>query len=153
MNDAGGTDILAMAPDGLRFTQGADQLACMSLGPNGLLRWYARCCRTPMGNVPRNPKLYYLGVPVPAIAVPADAITAAIGAAGQMAIFPENATGNVAPTRIASLMGTMRIVRKLLAARLGGRRNAVFFDATSGAPICSPEVLSLEQRQGLLDRG
>jgi hypothetical protein len=34
----------------------------MSLGPKGLLRWYADSCRTPIGNTPRNPKLSYVGL-------------------------------------------------------------------------------------------
>ena len=82
LDSAGGTDILAMAPDALQITRGFEKMACMSLGPRGLLRWYASCCRTPLGNVLRDPKLYYLGVPVPAIAAPADAIEAVAAALG-----------------------------------------------------------------------
>lgn len=58
LDAGGGTDILAMAPDGLRITRGFEKMACMSLGTRGLLRWYASCCRTPLGNVPRDPKVY-----------------------------------------------------------------------------------------------
>ncbi|MDE2408362.1 MAG: hypothetical protein KGL91_10940 [Xanthomonadaceae bacterium] len=152
LDAAGGSDILAMAPDGLRLTRGADQLACMSLGPRGLLRWYARCCRTPMGNLPRNPKLFYLGVPVAALAAPAADVDQTYGPPGRIRINPESATGNVLPTRMASLRGTLRIVRKLLAARLAGRSRSVFFDAESGTPVRSPEVLTLEQRRELAGR-
>ncbi|MDE2382484.1 MAG: hypothetical protein KGL71_09785, partial [Xanthomonadaceae bacterium] len=134
LDAAGGSDIVAMAPDGLRFTQGLDQLACMSLGPRGLLRWYARCCRTPLGNVPRNPKLYYLGLPVAAIAESEAAVTANCGAQGHTIISPESATAAVNPTRGALLAGTLRIVTKLASARLRGRRNALLF-AADGQPI------------------
>jgi hypothetical protein len=148
LDAAGGSDIVAMAPDGLRFTQGLEQLACMSLGPRGLLRWYARCCRTPLGNVPRNPKLYYLGLPVPAIAESEVAMTASIGPQGHTRIHPESATTAVAPTKFALLTGTVRIVGNLLAARLTGKRNNVLF-TVDGQPICAPQVLTLEQRRGL----
>ena len=62
MDAAGGSDIAAMAPDAVRFTAGQEHLACMSLGPNGLLRWYADCCRTPLANLTRNPKFFYCGL-------------------------------------------------------------------------------------------
>lgn len=150
LDAAGGSDIVAMAPDGLRFTQGLDQLACMSLGPRGLLRWYARCCRTPLGNVPRNPKLYYLGLPVAAIAESEAAVTACCGAQGHTIISPESATAAVNPTRGALLAGTLRIVTKLASARLRGRRNTLLF-AADGQPIRAPQVLSLEQRRALAD--
>ncbi len=148
LDAAGGSDIVAMAPDGLRFTQGLEQLACMSLGPRGLLRWYARCCRTPLGNVPRNPKLYYLGLPVPVIAEAEAAVTARFGAQGHTIISPESATAAVNPTRGALLAGTLRIVSKLASARLRGRRNTLLF-AVDGQPIHEPQVLTLEQRRGL----
>src|SRR5690606_34164535 len=64
LDDAGGTDIVTMRPAGLRFPQGRDQLACLSLGPKGPLRWYAACCGTPVGNTSRNPAFPYVGVPV-----------------------------------------------------------------------------------------
>ncbi|MFZ2237575.1 MAG: DUF6151 family protein, partial [Dokdonella sp.] len=41
---------------------GEDELACMSLSPNGMLRWYASCCSTPIGNTPRDRNMPYVGV-------------------------------------------------------------------------------------------
>lgn len=148
LDAAGGTDIVAMAPDGLRITQGFDKMSCMSLGPRGLLRWYASCCRTPLGNIPRDPKLYYLGVPVPAIAEPAAAIDAAYGPRGRIAVSPESALGNVAASGLARFAGTLRIVANLLGARLRGRRNAVLFDA-DGLPLREPLVLDKAERDAL----
>ena len=53
----GGTDVVALRPDGLRFTAGREQVTCLSLSPKGLLRWHSACCRTPFANTPREPKL------------------------------------------------------------------------------------------------
>ena len=50
----GGSDIVAVHPRSVHFTEGQGELACMSLSPNGLLRWYARCCNTPIANTPRS---------------------------------------------------------------------------------------------------
>jgi hypothetical protein len=148
LDAAGGTDIVAMAPDGLRFTRGFDKVACLSLGPRGLLRWYASCCRTPLGNIPRDPKLYYLGVPVPAIAEPADAIDAAYGAPGRIAVNTGSATGEVKGSGLARVTGTLRIVANLLAAKLRGRRNTLLFDE-DGLPLREPQLLDKAERDAL----
>ncbi len=44
-------------PAAVRFTGGLEHLACMSLSPKGIYRWYASCCNTPVGNTPRNPAM------------------------------------------------------------------------------------------------
>src|SRR5262249_21727063 len=44
----------------LEFTEGADQVRCMRLSPKGNHRWYAECCRTPLGNT--IPWIPYVGV-------------------------------------------------------------------------------------------
>ncbi|CAA9421249.1 MAG: hypothetical protein AVDCRST_MAG51-2011 [uncultured Ramlibacter sp.] len=58
----GGTDIVATHARYVRLTAGATSLACMSLSPRGLLRWYASCCHTPVANTPRGWKLPYVGL-------------------------------------------------------------------------------------------
>src|SRR5688572_17648940 len=62
LNRQGGTDIIATVPRHVHFIKGAEQLRCMRLSEKGLLRWYAACCRTPIGNTPPNPKLPYVGL-------------------------------------------------------------------------------------------
>ena len=54
MDAAGGTDIVPMSPADIRLTAGVEHLACMSLSEKGTLRWYAACCRTPLGNTARS---------------------------------------------------------------------------------------------------
>jgi hypothetical protein len=46
----GGTEIVPMFPAQLRITRGLANLACLRLSPNGLFRFYATCCRTPIAN-------------------------------------------------------------------------------------------------------
>lgn len=58
----GGTDIVATQSRYVRFTAGSSALACMALSPRGLLRWYASCCKTAIANIPRDPKLPYVGL-------------------------------------------------------------------------------------------
>lgn len=50
LDPQGGSDLLQVAPKGLRIVRGQDRLAYMRMTPKGPLRWYTRCCGTPMAN-------------------------------------------------------------------------------------------------------
>jgi hypothetical protein len=87
-------------------------------------------------------------VPVPAIAEPADAIDAAYGAPGRIAVNTGSATGEVNGSGLARFTGTLRIVVNLIAAKLRGRRNTLLFDA-DGLPLRAPRVLDKAERDAL----
>jgi hypothetical protein len=57
----GGTDIIQIAPASLSFVQGEERIVGLRLGPKGLYRWYASCCRTPVGNTV-GPAIPFVGV-------------------------------------------------------------------------------------------
>jgi|ERR1041384_504492 hypothetical protein len=57
----GGTHIVPMYPAQLRITRGVEHLACLRLYPQGLFRFYAGCCRTPVANC-KSAGLPYAGV-------------------------------------------------------------------------------------------
>jgi len=46
----GGTDIVQVAPARLSFVQGQERVVGLRLTSRGLYRWYANCCRAPLGN-------------------------------------------------------------------------------------------------------
>src|SRR5215204_4669214 len=50
LDASGGTDIVQVAPAALAFDRGAERIAGLRLTPKGLYRWYADCCKTPLGN-------------------------------------------------------------------------------------------------------
>jgi hypothetical protein len=62
LDPAGGTDIFQMPPGRVRLTEGADALRCLRLSDKGVLRWYAECCRTPIGNSASGPRFPILAV-------------------------------------------------------------------------------------------
>lgn len=144
----GGTDVVAMAPASIRFTAGQDRIACMSLGPRGLLRWYASCCRTPLANTPRDPKLHYAGVVTACFDVALDAVDAELGPRDRIVLNAGSASAPVKATPLAFLLGGLRIFAGIAGARLRGRRASPFFDAAS-APVSAPEVLDLQTRRSL----
>jgi hypothetical protein len=57
----GGTDIVQIAPASLSFVQGKERIVGLRLTPKGLYRWYASCCRTPIGNT-LGPAIPFVGV-------------------------------------------------------------------------------------------
>ena len=147
MDDNGGTDIVPMAPAGVHIHEGMAQVACMSLGPKGLLRWYAACCRTPLANTARASSLPYVGVPVACMAASESELEAAFGPRDAVMIFPESALHPVKRARLRFLLGGMRIGLGILREKMGGRdgRDSPFFDAV-GQPVRTPAVLNLEDR-------
>lgn len=143
----GGTEIVAVHPQQVVIDQGHDVLACMSLSPRGLLRWYAGCCRTPLANTPRNPQVAYAGLVHNGLG---DGVS--IGQSfGPVTLHLNAASATTAVTeRSRGVFGSaLRTMGALAAARLGGSyRRSPFFDA-SGAPVVAPQVLSRAERERL----
>jgi hypothetical protein len=153
LDPAGGTDIVAASPRFVRFTAGQEQLSCMSLSGKGLLRWYAACCRTPIGNTPRDPRLPYVGLVHSCLAGTPGDIDAAFGPA-RVAVNTRSARGRVAPTPMRTLAAVLKIMRNVVASRLSGKyRQNPFFQAGTSDPIVPPQVLTAAERRQLRDGG
>jgi len=149
LDGAGGTEVAAALPSGLRFTEGLDQLACMSLSPKGLYRWYAGCCRTPIGNTPRDPKLPYVGVIRACMAASSAELDAALGR-GHIAANTKTAYRKVETTPAATAWAVLKIGGMIVKARLSGSyRNNPFFVPGGADPVRTPRVISVEERAAL----
>lgn len=59
----GGTDIYQLTPSQFKLTKGQENIACLTLSPKGLLRWYCKNCKSPIANTVRNPKVPFTGIP------------------------------------------------------------------------------------------
>lgn len=139
LDPLGGTDVVAMAATQVRFTAGTQALACLSLSPRGLLRWYASCCHTPIANTPRNWKLPYVSLPYASLSR-ADAAARDLPAV-RMHVNTKSAHG---PTPRHEGMGAIArflgLVARLSTARVAGRyKPTPFFDG-AGAPVSRVEV-------------
>ncbi|MET0389087.1 MAG: DUF6151 family protein [Polyangiales bacterium] len=62
LDEHGGSDIFQLTPAQVRLTRGVEQLRAMRLSDKGLLRWYADCCRTPVGNTLTQPRVPFVGM-------------------------------------------------------------------------------------------
>lgn len=134
LDPLGGTDIVATHARYVRFTRGLESMACLSLSPNGLLRWYARCCNTPIANTPRAWKLPYVGFVHTCLRQP-DPLERDFPKV-QMRINTKSAHGT--PPKDNTVRGFARFVGMVLrmgATRLAGGVKMHPFFGSQGSPI------------------
>jgi hypothetical protein len=145
----GGTDVVAIHPQHVVLTQGLDALSCISLSPRGLLRWYASCCRTPIGNTARNPKLAYVGLVHTCLEGAGVPIERSFGPV-TLRWNTASATAAVQAKSHGVVGSAVRLIGTMLGARVGGSyRRSPFFDAASGMPVLAPHVLTKAEREQL----
>jgi len=151
LNGQGGTEIIATLPRCVHFDEGKDSLACMSLGEKGMLRWYAACCRTPIGNTPRDRKTAYVGLVSTCLTRSGTSLEESFGPL-KIVLNTDSARGKVAPTPAATFFGILKIVKNVSGARLSGRyKDNPFFSPASGRPIKEPRSLTPAEREALDD--
>jgi hypothetical protein len=145
----GGTDVIAIHPEHVVLTQGLDALTCMSLSPRGLLRWYASCCRTPIGNTARNPKLAYVGLVHTCLEGSGVPIERSFGPVS-LRLNAASATSAVSEKSQGVFGSALRFIGTMLGARIGGSyKHSLFFDVASGMPVVAPHVLTKAEREQL----
>ena len=143
----GGTEVVALLPKQVHFTDGLKVLACMSLSERGLLRWYASCCNTPIGNTPRNPKVPYVGIVHSCLDGTAPSLESLFGRL-RLAVNIKSAQSEVRSTPIAATASLLIPMMSLIGARLSGAyKTNPFFVPGSSAPIRQPRVLSSFERE------
>jgi len=144
LDAAGGTEVVATQAPYVRFTAGTSSLACLSLSPRGLLRWYARCCATPIANTPRDWRLPYVGLVHTGLG-PVESLE---GGFGPVQLRVNTQSARAAPPGGRGLRGWARfggLVVRLLAARLRGTYRASPFFDREGRPAVPVEVVPREK--------
>lgn len=145
LDSHGGTDIVQVAPASLSFQSGAERVVGLRLSPKGLYRWYASCCKTPMGNH-IGPAVPFVGIVAQAIENPDDAFGKPIGG-----ILGKYAVGT-APAGSTSLnLGLIgHALRLMLGWKLRGKTwPHPFFDRATKAPSRPITVLTRSERDNL----
>ena len=141
----GGTDLVQVAPAALTFRAGEARVVGLRLAPKGLHRFYASCCKTPLGNT-LSPAVPFVGIVAQAFERPDDAFGPPVGGIlGRFAIGtpPEGTT-----TLNVRLLA--RAIRKVLGWRLGGRSwPHPFFDRATRASSRALTIVSSAERDAL----
>lgn len=142
----GGTEIVQVAQPRLTFSQGKEHLAAVRLSEKGLVRWYAACCKTPIGNTLLNPKVPFIGL-----------IHSSLDRSRMDADFgksvakvnTDTAAGEPKPKPNGIFVSILRFLWIVLSTRISGRyRKSELFNE-SGAPIVRPTVLTAEELRQL----
>lgn len=147
----GGLDVLLTQPKNLTFTKGEQQLACLRLTPDGLLRWHTRCCSTLIGSTLANPKLSFLGLSNTCLDTGGLSLDDFLGPVTAWS-FTASARGS--PRRLME-SGRRRMrafaLLSIASARLSGQyKHTPFFRLDTGMPVATPRVLSAAERARLM---
>ncbi|HVK98608.1 MAG TPA: DUF6151 family protein [Dongiaceae bacterium] len=144
----GGSEIVQTLPRSITFTAGVENLACMRLSEKGLMRWYARCCNTPIGNTLDNPQFAFVGLVHSCLDQDGQSLEMAFGPIRAVAFTKSAKGGNL---KQKGLVGAVvRTAVMLARGRLNGSyRSTPFFKADLKTPIVQPQVLSPQEREQL----
>ena len=151
LDAAGGTEVVAVGPRSVTFIAGVEHLACMSLTPQGALRWYAACCKTPIGNTPRDPAQYHVGLIRNCLEGVGIDLAETFGPV-KMRVNRRGAKHRVEPvprhTFVAAAAG---YIASVTWARVSGRyRTTPFFKPGLAGPLVEPKVLGGSEYAALM---
>jgi hypothetical protein len=151
----GGTEIFQTSRSRLRFTEGEEHLCCMRLSQKGLMRWFAGCCRTPVGNTVASAHVPFVGIPHsfidPGVGRSLDDVLGPVIAFAQARFATGTPPEGAHPKVPLGLIG--RSLRLLATARFAGKgRPSPFFHPSTHAPIVLPQVLTPAERDQLRRR-
>jgi hypothetical protein len=149
LDSNGGTDVIQTLPALVTLTQGQEVLACMRLSDRGLLRWYAKCCNTPIGNTVADFRVSFIGLIHNCLEISGPPLGDSFGPV-RMWSFTKHAKTQVKSGALSMLPGIVRILGIILRARItGAYKRTPFFIPGTGLPVVSPKILNAEERQAV----
>ena len=142
----GGADFLAAQARHVSFTSGIEHLACLSLTEKGLLRWYAKCCNTPICNTARNWQVPYVGLIGTCLKTDPVAFERSFPRV-QMRVNTGSAKQAPPSMRLSTVVSLAGFIpRVMLSSISGAYRQTPFFDREEAAPVVAVAVLSEADR-------
>lgn len=142
----GGSDVIQLAPHRIRITQGQEHLSVMRLSSKGMLRWYAACCRTPVGNTMTSRNMPFTGLLVQCLdSAPVEPAFGPVMATANT----QSALGDPKPRAFGLPGALLRILRIVAGSRLSGIYKVNLFFTAAGVPVAEPTVLNAEERTRL----
>lgn len=146
LDEQGGTEIVQVAQPRLRFSQGIDKLAAMRLSEKGMIRWYASCCNSPIGNIMADQKMSFIGL----IHVALDRNRMDQDFGTKIALLnTDTALGETKPKQRGLLGVIARFIWIVVTMRFSGRyKNSQLFNA-KGEPRVVPLVLTRNDSHSL----
>jgi hypothetical protein len=151
LDDRGGSDVIQVLPRNVTFIQGTGALACMRLTTKGLLRWYAGCCNTPIGNTLDNFKISFIGLVHTCLETSDVPMQDSFGPVRAW-VNTKGAKGNPKPKTVGMGTTILWFLANVAKARIDGSyKQTPLFLVDTGTPIVSPRVLSREERASVMN--
>jgi hypothetical protein len=150
LDERGGSDVIQVLPKNITFTQGIEALACIRLTDKGLLRWYASCCKTPIGNTLHNPKFSFIGLVHSCLNNAGPTLDDSFGPVSAW-VYTKRARGNPKPKQ-TGLGSTARwFITTVIKARFNGDyKQTPFFLPGTSTPIATPRVLTSTEHANVM---
>ena len=145
----GGSHVIQTLPKNVTFSQGAENLAAIRLTEKGLVRWYAACCMTPVGNTLATPKVSFVGVVHSVLKSDARPLEATFGRP-RSCVYVATARGEPKPKEFGLGRGMLWVLKTIVGARLNGDHKRTPFFTADGSPVAEPQVLSAEAYEKLM---
>jgi hypothetical protein len=147
----GGTDVIQTRPANVTFTQGQETLACMRLTERGLLRWYAACCNTPIGNTLSNFRVSFVGLVHSCLEGAGGSLDDSFGPV-RARVNTKSAKGEVRSGSAGMMSAILPLIAIVTRPRFDGSyKRTPFFSADTGAPMVTPKVLSRSERERVMN--
>ncbi|SLN57445.1 hypothetical protein TRL7639_03124 [Falsiruegeria litorea R37] len=138
----GPVDIFQLSPETVVIDQGTEHLAAIRLSPNGMFRWYANCCNTPICTTLKSAKTPFAGMNAQRFDDPGS-----LGPVVSKGFVP---AADGSRKHESAYRSAWPLIKRMAASRLSGRwKNTPFFDADSGAPVVEPRVIDKAERKAL----
>lgn len=146
LDQQGGTEIIQVAQPRLRFLQGEEHLSAVRLSEKGMIRWYAACCGTPIGNTMADPKGSFIGM----IHTCLEKALINRDFGTNVATFnTQTALGEPKPKQRGLIGVLARFLWIVVTTRLSGRyKHSPLFNE-SGLPRVTPKILKPEELESL----
>jgi hypothetical protein len=151
LDTRGGSDVVQTLPKNVTFTQGQQALACMRLTPTGLVRWYASCCNTPIGNTLDGPKISFVGLVHSCLESAGRPLEEVFGPVRAW-LHGGSARGEPKPKMAGNAaIGAWFFVKVVWARFNGDYKITPFFNPGTTTLAVTPRVLGSEERSKLMD--
>ena len=146
LDTQGGTEIVQVAQPRLTFSQGKEYINVVRLSDKGILRWYASCCNTAIGNTPIDHKSSFVGL----IHSSLDRSMIDTDFGKNIAMLETGAAKGEPKPKQSGLFGAIaRFLLITLTTRISGKyKKSQLFDE-SGNPVVKPKVLTAEELKSL----
>jgi hypothetical protein len=150
----GGTDVVQVPPSMVAFDQGLERIAAMRMTSQGMYRWYASCCKTPLENT-LTPSVPFIGMPLEIFrGAPSVQRIDEIFGKPRRAVMGKFAVGGAPEAAMGFPVGhIVHIVAKVFSWKLAGKTwPHPFFDKATRAPQYPVTILERAEREALRSR-